>query len=66
MATCTFCEGAVDPADPDTYKQVKVWVGGPRKNSSKMSQDTGLYGHPGCVNDAARGVAPDQPPLIPE
>lgn len=64
LAKCEFCGKPVDLGSPNHYKRVLVWVGGPKKNSSKMSTETGEYGHTDCVHLAARGVAPDQEAML--
>lgn len=63
MEKCDFCGQTVLLSDPDHYKQVTVWVGGPKKNSSKLSTDTGKHAHADCIIKALHGIAPDQEEL---
>lgn len=60
MGTCDFCGRQVLITDTAAYKQVTVWVGGPKKNSSKLSVDTGRVAHDECIVKALHGIAPDQ------
>jgi hypothetical protein len=64
MNNCHFCEKELDSAAPDTWKQVVGWVGGPRKDSMRLREDTGLYAHDACVEKSQMGQAPDQETLI--
>lgn len=68
MNKCPLCKLKVDKNDPTTWKQVVGWVGGPRKDSMRLRQDTGKYAHDKCVEKVQRGQAIDQPDLwdIPE
>lgn len=60
MTTCPFCENPVMKDDPATWKQVIGWVGGPRKDSMRLREDTGRFAHDHCVEKAQLGQAPDQ------
>jgi hypothetical protein len=54
------CGNPVNPHDAGTWKQVIGWVGGPRKDSMRLREDTGRYAHDHCVAKAQQGQAPDQ------
>jgi len=58
------CGEPVNPHDAGTWKEVKGFVGGPRKDSMRLREDTGNYAHDHCVAKAAAGAAPDQVELI--
>lgn len=61
---CFFCGGPVNPHDLGTWKQVTGWVGGARKDSMTMREDSGEYAHDHCVNKARMGQAVDQPDMF--
>ena len=61
---CFFCKGPVNPHDLGTWKQVTGWVGGSRKDSMTMREDSGEYAHDKCVNKARSGQAADQPDMF--
>ena len=63
---CFFCGGPVNPHDLGTWKQVTGWVGGARKDSMTMRDDTGEYAHDKCVNKARAGQPADQPDMFGE
>lgn len=54
------CGKPVNPHDIGTWKEVRGWVGGPRKDSMRLREDTGRYAHASCVAKAQEGQAPDQ------
>lgn len=60
---CPLCKQGVDKDEPTTYKEVKGWVGGPRKDSMRLREDTGRYAHEACVKKIASGQAIDQPTI---
>lgn len=60
---CPLCDQTVDPHNPDTWKQVIGWVGGPRKDSMRLREDTGRYAHNECVAKVQSGQAIDQPSI---
>lgn len=60
---CFFCKGPVNPHDLGTWKQVAGWVGGERKDSMTMRDDTGEYAHAACIEKARKGQPADQPSL---
>jgi hypothetical protein len=53
----------VNPHDPTTWKQVVGWVGGPKKDSMRLREDSGWYAHDKCVKKLVEGQAIDQPTL---
>jgi hypothetical protein len=57
------CGNPVNPHDVGTWKEVRGWVGGPRKDAMTLREDTGRYAHDHCVRKARKGQAPDQPEL---
>lgn len=61
---CQLCGQEVDKNDPTTWKQVIGWVGGPRKDSMRLREDTGKYAHNDCVLKRQRGIAEDQSDLF--
>jgi hypothetical protein len=64
VGLCPFCNRHVARDHPETWKQVVGWVGGPRKDSMRLREDTGRYAHNHCVEKAQIGQAPDQPSLL--
>jgi len=54
------CGNPLNPHDEGTWKQVIGWVGGPRKDSMRLREDTGKHAHAACVEKAQQGQAPDQ------
>jgi hypothetical protein len=63
---CLICNKKVNKDDKSTWKQVTGWVGGPRKDSMRLREDTGKYAHDECVLQRQRGIAPDQTSLFDE
>lgn len=61
---CIFCGGPVNPHDQSAWKEVKGLVGGPKKDSMRLREDTGRYAHGPCVKKAMAGQAPDQEDLF--
>ena len=61
---CPFCGRNVAISHPETWKQVVGWVGGPRKDSMRLREDTGQYAHNTCVEKEQQGQAPDQASLL--
>lgn len=59
-AKCDFCGEPVEPHAPETWKQVIGWVGGPRKDSMRLREDTERYAHDSCVAKAQQGQPVDQ------
>jgi hypothetical protein len=64
--TCFYCTERVDSSDPDTWKQVTGWVGGPRKDGMTAREDTGRYAHNHCLAKVRLGQSPDQQDLFGE
>lgn len=62
--SCELCGKSVDPDDPDTYREVKSWVHGPKLDSPKLREQTGKLAHPHCIIKAVNGQAPDQEELF--
>lgn len=63
---CDLCGKSVDQDSPYVWKQVIGWVGGPRKDSMRLRQDTGKFAHDTCVAKLQLGQAVDQPSLFEE
>lgn len=63
-STCALCGNPVDPHAPSTWKRVRGWVGGPRKDSMRLREDTDEYAHDDCVQAVSKGQAPGQPDLF--
>lgn len=61
---CALCGGDVNQHDPETWKEVTGWVGGPRKDSMRLREDTGRYAHNPCVRAAVQGHPADEPTLF--
>ena len=62
--TCALCSKDLNPHDVGTWKEVKGWVGGPRKDSMRLREDTGKFAHDHCVAKLQSGQAVDQPSLL--
>jgi hypothetical protein len=58
------CGNPVNPYDEGTYKQVKGWVHGKKKDSLTLREDTGLYAHQHCVLKVKEGQSIDQPSIF--
>lgn len=63
MDKCLLCKKDINKDDPNTWKQVLGWVGGPRKDSMRLRSNTGGLAHDVCVEKVQRGQAVDQPNL---
>jgi hypothetical protein len=61
---CEFCPNPVDDDDPDTYREVKSWVHGPKLDHPVMREQTGKVAHGDCVRMVMNGVAPGTEPLF--
>lgn len=59
---CAICERPIETED--FYKEVKGWVGGPKKDSMRLREDTGRVAHADCVSILASGQDPTQPDLF--
>lgn len=62
--TCALCGEPVDPHHPEVWKEVRGWVGGPRKDSMRLREDTGRHAHNHCVAKLQVGQAIDQPSMF--
>ncbi len=65
---CPLCRELVHHADddPTVWKRVTGWVGGPKKDSMRLRDDTGEFAHDECIKRVQRGQAPDQADLFEE
>lgn len=61
---CALCGKPVNPYDTGTWKEVRGWVGGPRKDSMRLREDTGRHAHDHCVAKLQAGQAIDQPSMF--
>lgn len=61
---CPLCHNSINKDDPTNWKQVVGFVGGPKKDSMRLRQDTGILAHDTCVKKLAEGQAPDQPSMF--
>ena len=61
---CYFCGEGVNPFDEHIAKQVTGFVGGPKKDSMSLREDTGNYAHQLCVDKAKEGQVPGEPDLF--
>jgi len=61
---CALCGNDLNPYDAGVWKEVKGWVGGPKKDSMRLREDTGRHAHNGCVQKLQQGQAVDQPSLL--
>lgn len=61
---CYFCGNPLNPFDHGIWKQVVGWVGGPRKDSMTLREDTKRYAHDGCIEKLKSGQSIDQPTLL--
>lgn len=63
---CALCHKDLNPHDLGIWKQVTGWVGGPKKDSMRLRDDTGKYAHDGCVQKLSAGQPVDQPSMFEE
>lgn len=61
---CALCGHDLNPYDVGTWKEVKGWVGGPKKDSMRLREDTGRHAHNACVEKLQAGQAVDQPTIL--
>ena len=61
---CALCGEGIDKNDPDNWKQVTGWVGGPRKDSMRLRMDTGRLAHADCVAKMQEGADPKTQPSM--
>lgn len=60
---CTLCGNPVNKDAPDAWKRVTGYVGGPKKDSMRLREDTGYFAHGECVQRVLDGQTVDQPTL---
>lgn len=58
------CGNPVNPHDTGTWKKVTGYVGGPKKDSMRLREDTGEFAHDHCVAKLIEGQAIDQPSMF--
>ncbi len=58
------CGMPVNPHDEGTWKEVKGFVGGPKKDSMRLREDTGRHAHDACVAKVMEGQTVDQPSIF--
>lgn len=58
--SCSLCFLPLDRNDPDTWKGVFGFVGGPKKDSMRLRRDNGEYAHGPCVLLMSAGQSIDQ------
>lgn len=58
------CGNPVNPHDIGTWKEVRGFVGGPKKDSMRLRENTGRYAHNACVQKLQEGQAIDQPSMF--
>lgn len=58
------CGNPLNPYDEGTWKEVRGFVGGPRKDSMVLREDTGAFAHNSCIEKARRGQVADQPDMF--
>lgn len=63
---CPLCKQPIEVHDPRNWKEVTGWVGGPKKDSMRLRQDTGRVAHDDCVQKLQAGQAVDQPDIFEE
>lgn len=61
---CALCGNPLNPHDLGVWKKVTGWVGGPKKDSMRLREDTGEYAHNHCVQKLQEGQAIDQPTMF--
>jgi len=59
VTLCAFCTLPVSKYDSRTWREQKVWVGGPKSHGARLAENTGNYAHEECIDKAAKGIAPD-------
>lgn len=64
--SCGLCHQPLNPDDPDNWKEVKGWVGGPKQDSMRLRTDTGKLAHAACVLAVADGQLPGAGDLFAE
>jgi hypothetical protein len=62
-STCTYCGRGVNPDDESTFKEIRSWVYGVKKDSAVLRTYTGRQACSDCISNLRSGIAPDQPNL---
>lgn len=60
---CALCDRDIDLNDHTNWKEVRGFVGGPKKDSMALREDTGNVAHDNCVKAAKAGQLPAQATL---
>lgn len=58
--TCPFCSTAIS-RDGTEFKEIRVWVSGPKSDGAVLREETGRYAHKECVDKVRQGQSPNQP-----
>lgn len=58
------CGKPVNPHDLGTWKEVRGFVGGPKKDHMRLREYTGRVAHDSCVAKLQEGQAVTQPSLM--
>lgn len=61
---CILCYQSIDKYSASAWKQITGFVGGPKKDSMRLREDTGRYAHEECVKKLSAGQAIDQPSIF--
>lgn len=62
---CPFCGLTVDTMDPAVWRQITVWVHGPKANGACMQgDDTLAWAHDACCRLERRGISAHQQSLL--
>lgn len=62
---CALCGDTVDTGSPHTWRQVTVWVHGPKANGACMQGTEVLaWAHDSCARLARRGIPVGQGALL--
>jgi hypothetical protein len=63
MEPCEFCGSPVDRDGANTWRRVRGWVGGPKRNGFCLQDKPDAFAHDECVQHAKAGHAPDDVPM---
>lgn len=63
MEPCEFCGLALARDDPKTWRRVRGWVGGPKRNGFCLQDKADAYAHDACIEQAKAGHSPDDVPM---
>ena len=58
------CGNPLNPHDLGVWKEVTGFVGGPKKDSMRLREDTGRHAHDACVQRAQEGQQVGGPTLF--